>query len=89
VLNILGLGVGKWLNNMGAIERCSATVLIVWNCDLDALRHHRDGGRFSDSREFPFCSEFLRCDLFRLVGLELASVMGDESLTLKKLSLAP
>jgi len=29
IVNVLGLGVGKWLNNVGAVSRWSATVLLI------------------------------------------------------------
>jgi glutamate:GABA antiporter len=79
-LNILGLGVGKWLNNLGAIGTfVAATVLIglgilIWG-------HFGTTISASDFRvpadpRFVLNSFGVIC--FGLVGLELASVMGDE-----------
>ena len=45
LFNILGLGVGKWINNLGAIGTfVAAAVLIGSGCrDLVALRHEHHG----------------------------------------------
>ena len=80
VLNILGLGVGKWLNNLGAIGTfVAATVLI----GLGIVIWMRFGTtvtaadfRIPANRGFVLNSFGVIC--FGLVGLELASVMGDE-----------
>jgi amino acid transporter len=80
VLNIVGLGVGKWLNNVGAIGTAiAAAVLII----LGIVIFSRFGTTItaadfripSDSR-FVLNSFGVIC--FGLIGLELASVMGDE-----------
>jgi glutamate:GABA antiporter len=79
-LNILGLGVGKWLNNLGAIGTfVAATVLI----GLGILIWGRFGTtitaadfRIPADPRFVLNSFGVIC--FGLVGLELASVMGDE-----------
>jgi glutamate:GABA antiporter len=80
VLNIVGLGVGKWLNNVGAIGTfVAAAVLIV----LGFTIYLRFGTTVtaSDFRipadpRFVLNSFGVIC--FGLVGLELASIMGDE-----------
>ncbi len=80
VLNIVGLGVGKWLNNLGAIGTfVAATVLIslgitVWvhfGSTVTAAEFHVPA-----DAKFVLNSFGVIC--FGLVGLELASVMGDE-----------
>jgi amino acid transporter len=79
-LNIVGLGVGKWLNNIGAIGTfIAASVLIL----LGLTIFFRFGTTVtaSDFRvpadpRFVLNSFGVIC--FGLVGLELASVMGDE-----------
>jgi amino acid transporter len=80
VLNIVGLGVGKWLNNLGAIGTfVAAAVLIglgitVWSrfgTPVTSAEFHIP----ADPR-FVLNSFGVIC--FGLVGLELASVMGDE-----------
>ncbi len=80
VLNIVGLGVGKWLNNIGGIGTgVAAAVLII----LGIVIARRTGAtlRVVDFRvphdpRFVLNSFGVIC--FALVGLELASVMGDE-----------
>jgi amino acid transporter len=79
-LNIVGLGVGKWLNNLGAIGTfIAATVLI----GLGIVIWSRFGTtvttadfRIPADPKFVLNSFGVIC--FGLVGLELASVMGDE-----------
>ena len=79
-LNIVGLGVGKWLNNIGGIGTAlaAATLLI-----LALLTAHKTGPimtaadfRIPHNPRFVLNSFGVIC--FALVGLELASVMGDE-----------
>jgi amino acid transporter len=80
LLNIVGLGVGKWLNNLGAIGTfVAAAVLIglgvmVWSrfgTTVTAADFH-----IPANPRFVLNSFGVIC--FGLVGLELASVMGDE-----------
>jgi len=80
VLNIIGLGIGKWINNVGAIGTGIAAFaliglgLIVW------LRYGTTvtaaDFRIPPNPRFVLNSFGVIC--FGLVGLELASVMGDE-----------
>jgi glutamate:GABA antiporter len=79
VLNILGLGVGKWVNNLGGIGTAiTATVLTV----LGAIVAYRFGitvhaADFRIPGDIRLVGAFgVIC--FGLVGLELGSVMGDE-----------
>src|SRR5262249_53795131 len=79
-LNVIGLGVGKWLNNIGGIGTfVAAAVLIALGLTVWA----RFGTpvttadfRFPADPKFVLNSFGVIC--FGLVGLELASVMGDE-----------
>ena len=80
ILNIVGLGVGKWLNNLGAIGTgIAAAVLIglgitIWlrfGTTVTAADFHVPA-----NPRFVLNSFGVIC--FGLVGLELASVMGDE-----------
>ena len=80
VLNILGLGVGKWINNLGAIGTfVAATALIslgvfIWShfgTTITAADFHIPSNFRSVLNSFGVIC-------FGLVGLELASVMGDE-----------
>ena len=79
VLNVLGLGVGKWINNLGGIGTViTATTLI----SLGILVLSRFGTTMTAADfRIPgdvrlFGSFGVIC--FGLVGLELASIMGDE-----------
>jgi glutamate:GABA antiporter len=80
VLNIVGLGVGKWINNLGAIGTFVAAAVLI---GLGALIWLRFGStitaadfRVPANPRFVLNSFGVIC--FGLVGLELASVMGDE-----------
>jgi amino acid transporter len=78
--NILGLGVGKWINNFGAIGTfLAAGVLIV----LGIVIYSRFGSSLSAADfKIPANPRFVLNSFgvicFGLIGLELASVMGDE-----------
>jgi amino acid transporter len=80
ILNIVGLGVGKWLNNLGAIGTgiAAATLiglgLVIW-LRFGTTVTAADFRIPADPR-FVLNSFGVIC--FGLVGLELASVMGDE-----------
>jgi glutamate:GABA antiporter len=80
VLNVIGLGVGKWINNVGAVGTGIAAAvliglgLIVWlrfGTTVTASDFH-----IPANPRFVLNSFGVIC--FGLVGLELASVMGDE-----------
>ena len=80
VVNIVGLGVGKWLNNLGAIGTFIAAAVLI---GLGVTVWSRFGTtvtaadfRVPADPRFVLNSFGVIC--FGLVGLELASVMGDE-----------
>ncbi|MGD0825382.1 MAG: APC family permease [Terriglobales bacterium] len=80
ILNIVGLGVGKWINNLGAIGTFIAAAVLI---GLGAVIWLRFGSnvtaadfRVPTNPRFVLNSFGVIC--FGLVGLELASVMGDE-----------
>jgi amino acid transporter len=79
-LNILGLGVGKWINNVGAIGTfVAAAVLIglgIVVCTRFGTTINAADFRIPADPRFVLNSFGVIC--FGLVGLELASVMGDE-----------
>lgn len=80
VLNVRGLGVGKWVNNLGGIGT-AVGALALMGLALVVTRHQ--GLRLS-VRDFGFAGADWRLAstfgviCFGLVGLELGSVMGDE-----------
>jgi len=80
VINIVGLGVGKWLNNLGAIGTFVAAAVLIglgitvfsrFGTTITAADFH-----IPANPRFVLNSFGVIC--FGLVGLELASVMGDE-----------
>jgi amino acid transporter len=80
VLNIVGLGVGKWINNVGGIGTFVAAAVLV---GLGLIIVSKNGitiaaadFRFPADPKFALNSFGVIC--FGLVGLELASIMGDE-----------
>ncbi len=80
VLNILGLGVGKWLNNLGAIGTGFAAAVLI---GLGIVIWMRFGTTVTAADfQIPANPRFVLNSFgvicFGLVGLELASVMGDE-----------
>jgi len=80
VVNILGLGVGKWINNLGAMGTFVAAAVLI---GLGVVIWSRFGTTITradfaipSNPKFVLNSFGVIC--FGLVGLELASVMGDE-----------
>ncbi len=80
ILNIVGLGVGKWLNNLGAIGTGIAAAVLIGLGIIIWLRFGTTvtaaDFRVPANPRFVLNSFGVIC--FGLVGLELASVMGDE-----------
>jgi amino acid transporter len=80
VLNIVGLGVGKWINNLGSIGTVIAAAVLVGLGVIVWLRYgttvSAEDFRIPANPRFLLNSFGVIC--FGLVGLELASVMGDE-----------
>jgi len=80
VMNIMGLGVGKWINNVGAIGTGIAAAVLIGLGVIVWLRF----GTTVTSADFAipanprFVLNSFGVICFGLVGLELASVMGDE-----------
>jgi amino acid transporter len=79
-LNILGLGIGKWINNLGAIGTfIAAGVLIALGiviCSRFGIAITAADFKIPANPRFVLNSFGVIC--FGLIGLELASVMGDE-----------
>src|SRR5208282_4852453 len=79
-LNVMGLGVGKWINNLGGIGTFIAAFLLMGLGVIVCLKFGTNI-RWADFQvpanpRFVLNSFGVIC--FGLVGLELASVMGDE-----------
>jgi amino acid transporter len=80
LVNILGLGVGKWINNLGAIGTFIAAAVLI---GLGVVIWSRFGttitaADFKIPADPRFVLNSFGVICFGLVGLELASVMGDE-----------
>jgi len=80
VLNVVGLGVGKWINNLGAIGTFVAAAVLI---GLGAIVWFRFGTTVTPADfQIPANPRFVLNSFgvicFGLVGLELASIMGDE-----------
>lgn len=80
VLNIVGLGVGKWINNLGGIGTGIAAAALI---GLGLIVLMESGTSLSAADfQLPHDPRFVLNSFgvicFGLVGLELASVMGDE-----------
>jgi len=80
VLNVVGLGVGKWINNIGGIGTFIAAALLM-GLGLIVWAKFGSDVKWSDFQipanpRFVLNSFGVIC--FGLVGLELASIMGDE-----------
>ena len=80
VLNIVGLGIGKWLNNLGAIGTGVAAAVLIGLGIVIWLRFGTTvtAGDFRVPADPKFVLNSFGVICFGLVGLELASVMGDE-----------
>ena len=80
VLNVMGLGVGKWINNLGGIGTFIAAFLLmalgVIVCAKFGTNIHWSDFQIPANPRFVLNSFGVIC--FGLVGLELASIMGDE-----------
>ena len=79
-LNSVGLGVGKWINNLGAIGTGVAAAVLI---GLGVVLWSRLGSTLTPAdfrvpADPGFVLNSFGVICFGLVGLELASVMGDE-----------
>ncbi len=80
VLNVVGLGVGKWVNNLGGIGTFVAAFLLMGLGVVTYMKFgtsiHWTDFQIPTNPRFVLNSFGVIC--FGLVGLELASIMGDE-----------
>ncbi len=79
LLNVVGLGVGKWISNIGGIGTAIASLILI---SLGVAITRRCGMNLTlHDMRVPFDLSLLSAFgvvCFALIGLELASVMGDE-----------
>jgi glutamate:GABA antiporter len=80
VLNVVGLGVGKWINNLGAIGTGIAAAVLIGLGVVVCLRFGTTitAHDFAIPADPRFVLNSFGVICFGLCGLELASVMGDE-----------
>ena len=80
VLNIVGLGVGKWINNIGGLGTFVAGGLLIGLGIVICLRFGTSvtWADFQVPANPRFVLNSFGVICFGLIGLELASVMGDE-----------
>jgi glutamate:GABA antiporter len=80
VLNIVGLGVGKWINNLGGIGTGMAAAILIGLGTVVWLRFGTTvtWADFQVPANPRFVLNSFGVICFGLVGLELASIMGDE-----------
>ena len=80
MLNIVGLGVGKWINNIGGLGTFIAAGLLIGLGILTMLRFgtHIAWSDFRIPADPRSVFNAFGVICFGLVGLELASIMGDE-----------
>ncbi|MGO9124447.1 MAG: APC family permease [Terriglobales bacterium] len=80
ILNIVGLSVGKWLNNLGGIGTgiAAATLIGLGVIVLSRFGTSITSADFKIPTDPRFVLNSFGVICFGLVGLELASVMGDE-----------
>ncbi len=80
VLNVVGLGVGKWINNIGGIGTFVAAALLMGLGLIVWARFGSDvtWADFKVPADPRFVLNSFGVICFGLVGLELASIMGDE-----------
>ena len=80
ILNVMGLGVGKWINNLGGIGTFVAAFLLMGLGVVVCLKFGTsitwEDFKIPANPRFVLNSFGVIC--FGLVGLELASIMGDE-----------
>jgi amino acid transporter len=80
-LNVLGLGVGKWLNNLGGITRWLATLILI-GLGVAAWASHGSATTWTWSGLLPTLSltelVFWSTIAFAWTGPEAASFMGEE-----------
>ena len=83
VLNIVGLGTGKWLHNIGGVATYLPGVMLIV-LGLAAVFMHPSANAFTRERLVPDVTELSTLNLwasiaFEFAGLELSSTMGEET----------
>ena len=82
-LNIVGLGTGKWLHNLGGIATYIPGLILIL-LGITAMATHPSVNAFTVGRLVPDLSDLSTLNLwasiaFAFAGLELSSTMGEET----------
>ena len=83
ILNIIGLGAGKWLHNIGGVAAYLPGVILI-GLGLTAVVTHPSANAFTRARLIPDVTDLSTLNLwasiaFAFAGLELSSTMGEET----------
>jgi len=87
-LNIVGLGTGKWLHNVGGVAAYLPGVMLIL-LGIAAIVTHPSANAFTASTIVPNVTDLSTLNLwasiaFAFAGLELSSTMGDETANPKR-----
>jgi amino acid transporter len=87
-LNIVGLGTGKWLHNIGGVAAYVPGVILIL-LGLAAMVMHPSANAFTAASVVPNVTDFSTLNLwasiaFAFAGLELSSTMGEETANPKR-----
>jgi glutamate:GABA antiporter len=82
-LNVVGIGTGKWLQNLGAIGTYLPGIALILLGAVAAAAHHPSATPITASTVIPNLRDLSTLNLwasiaFAFAGLELLSAMGDE-----------
>jgi amino acid transporter len=83
LLNIVGLGTGKWLHNIGGVATYIPGIILI-ALGLTAMVMHPSANLFTRSNVVPDVTDLSTLNLwasiaFAFAGLELSSTMGEET----------
>ena len=90
LLHVRGLGVGKWLNNIGAVGTRFGILVLITIGIVILNRKGASATPYQASALLPSFGDYqsfsaLSLTMYSLVGLELGSVMGDEIRNTRKI----
>ena len=88
LLNIVGLGTGKWLHNIGGVATYLPGIILI-ALGLTAVVMHPSANAFTSSNIVPNVKDLSTLNLwasiaFAFAGLELSSTMGEETANPKR-----
>ena len=88
ILNIVGLGAGKWLHNIGGVATYVPGLILI-ALGITAMVRHPSANAFTAARLVPDETDLSTLNLwasiaFAFAGLELSSTMGEETANPKR-----